>query len=242
MGSSAPGPAPPAQGAAAPPAKGAAVATDSAAASALPRLPPVPYRQLFRYATPLDMALMGLALVCAAGSGIIMPCFSLLFGDILNAINSGSATSGFDTFVAVVNVTALRFMLLGIGTLVFTYISIALPMYTSERQLRHIRERYMGALLRQDQGYVETHRTGEAATRMAEETLAVQEGIGEKVAQTATYFSTFIAGIVIAFTLSWKMTLVMMAFLPLLAMLGSFMKRVFGDMVRAIGWRGRTVS
>ncbi len=226
----------PAGKAAPPPAAGkAAPEPAAAAAKESPRLPPVPYRQLYRYATRLDMALMGVALVGAAGAGVMMPCFSLLFGDIINAVNSGSAATGFDTFVAVVNLTALRFLLLGIGAFVFTYVSIALPMYTSERQLRHIRERYMGALLRQDQGYVETHRTGEAATRMAEETLAVQEGIGEKVAQTATHFSTFIAGIVIAFTLSWKMTLVMMAFLPLLAILGSFMKRVFGDMVRGEG-------
>ena len=43
------------------------------------RPPPVPYRQLFRYATRLDMALNGFAFVCAVFAGAVFPCFALLF-------------------------------------------------------------------------------------------------------------------------------------------------------------------
>ena len=51
----------------------------------------------------------------------------------------------------------------------------------------------------------DTNRPGEIATRMAEETLAVQEGIGEKTMQTVQYMCQFVAGIVIAFVSSWNM-------------------------------------
>lgn len=156
------------------PAPAAAAADDKKA----PKVKPVPYRELFRYATPLDLALNGLAMVCAAFAGTIMPLFSILFGDILAAINTGApgvvVPPGYDplaTFEAAVNTTALRFVLLGIGTFVATWIANALPMYTSERQLAVIRRKYMRALLRQDAAWFDTNRSGEAATRMAEETL-----------------------------------------------------------------------
>jgi ABC-type multidrug transport system fused ATPase/permease subunit len=137
-------------------------------------------------------------------------------GDLLAAINSGPMPGGpvlpggsdpWGTFEAAVNLAALRMTLLGIGMFFAVYALNALPMYTSERQLAVLRRKYFAALLRQDAAYYDTHRTGEAATRMAEETLAVQEGMGEKVAQAAQYASTFVSGIVIAFTQSWKMTL-----------------------------------
>ena len=77
-------------------------------------------------------------------------------------------------------------------------------MYTSERQLKQLRHAYMAALLRQDMAWYDINRPGEIATRMAEETLAVQEGIGEKVMQSLQFLAQFVAGIIIAFVKSWK--------------------------------------
>ena len=41
-----------------------------------------------------------------------------------------------------------------------------------------------------------------------------------------SYFSTFITGYVIAFTISWKMALVVMTMLPLIAFVGGAISRV----------------
>ena len=54
----------------------------------------------------------------------------------------------------------------------------------------------------------------------------IQSGIGDKVAVFLSYFSTFVTGYVIAFTRSWKMALVVMTMLPLLATVGAIMSRV----------------
>ena len=56
----------------------------------------------------------------------------------------------------------------------------------------------------------------------------IQSGIGDKVAVFLSYFSTFIAGFVIAFTKSWKMALVVLTMLPLLTFVGATIARVCG--------------
>ena len=47
----------------------------------------------------------------------------------------------------------------------------------------------------------------------------MQAGIGDKVGVFAQYLATFITGYIIAFTISWKMTLVVGSLLPFMAFL-----------------------
>ena len=108
-----------------------------------------------------------------------------------------------------------------VGLFITTWLANCIPMYAAERQTRRIRSAYMKAMLRQDMAWYDTHRPGEIATRMAEESLAVQEGLGEKPMQALTFVSTFVAGLVIAFIASAKMTGVMIAFLPFMALIAS---------------------
>ena len=54
-----------------------------------PEFPPVPFFDLFRYATALDMLLAGFATLGAVGTGICFPIMLILFGDITNAFVGG---------------------------------------------------------------------------------------------------------------------------------------------------------
>jgi hypothetical protein len=49
---------------------------------------PLPYFALFRYATAWDYFLMALGVLSSMGQGIIMPGFSIIFGGLLNRLNS----------------------------------------------------------------------------------------------------------------------------------------------------------
>ena len=63
-----------------------------------------PYTRLYRFAGPLDGVLLSIAAIAAVFCGVIMPLFSILFGNLLNAINATSQT----TFTDAVNATALQ--------------------------------------------------------------------------------------------------------------------------------------
>ena len=54
----------------------------------------------------------------------------------------------------------------------------------------------------------------------------IQDGIGEKLAQFFQFFCAFLAGFIIGFIKGWKLTLVILAISPLLAISGGFMGKV----------------
>lgn len=66
--------------------------------------------------------------------------------------------------------------------------------WTSERQARRIREKYLKAILRQEVEYLDNIGAGEVASRIQSDTLLVQIGIGEKVPIAVGYISTFVTG------------------------------------------------
>ena len=57
-----------------------------------PELPPVPFFQLFRFASGTDIALAVLASLAAVGTGILFPIMLILFGDITDAFVGGGLT------------------------------------------------------------------------------------------------------------------------------------------------------
>ena len=54
----------------------------------------------------------------------------------------------------------------------------------------------------------------------------IQAGIGDKVAVFLQYFSTFVAGYIIAFAYSWKLALVVASVLPVIAFLSGIIATV----------------
>jgi len=178
-------------------------------------LPPVPYGRLYRFATQLDIGMIVVAMVCAAVAGTMLPLTAVFLGDLSAGMNDPLH------FDEVVDKAALRLTLCGVGSFVATYLANVLSLLSSARQARRMREAYFAALLRMDAAWHDTHRPGEVAARMVGDTISVQDGIGEKVAQAIQYLAQFLAGIVIAFVASWKMSLVLLSFLPLMAISGA---------------------
>ena len=54
----------------------------------------------------------------------------------------------------------------------------------------------------------------------------IQAGIGDKVSLFLNYFTTFVAGFVIAFVFNWKMALVVSVMLPILTFMAAIIAKV----------------
>lgn len=54
----------------------------------------------------------------------------------------------------------------------------------------------------------------------------IQSGIGDKVSVFLNYFSTFLAGFLIAYTLEWRMALVVSVILPILSFMAAMIAKV----------------
>jgi len=116
-------------------------------------------------------------------------------------------------------------LLLASGAAVASYLQTALPMLSAERQAMRLRSRYLAALLRQPPAWHDTHAdAGECSTRLSENVLLVQAGMGEKLAGALQHGTTFIAGLIVGFVTSWRLTLVIFACTPMLIFIVALLK------------------
>ena len=174
----------------------ASAPSKAASVTSAPDAPPkpgkpsvVPFARLFSFATTLDKVFIIIGAVAAAINGCIFPLFTLVFARVLDELGAPGSS-----FSATISTFSLYFLLIALGAAVTGWLETTLPSIAAERQMRQVRSRYVRALLRQDAAWHDTNRTGEAASRLAEETVLWQGGIGDKMTGAIKFSMTFIAG------------------------------------------------
>lgn len=178
----------------------------------------IPFRQLFRFATQSDLILFFISVIFAAGSGATMPIFTLFFGNLLDALNSPNRQEE-------VNKVASQLGGLALATGVGSYLAVSLAQLSAVRQVSRLRTAYMNALLRQDPTWYDTNSGGEAASSMAADSVTIASGIGDKFITVFQAVSTFVAGFILGFTRGWKLSLVLLGFLPVIAIVGAIINK-----------------
>ncbi|GJR16652.1 ABC transporter B family member 19 [Tanacetum coccineum] len=179
----------------------------------------LPFYKLFSFADKLDYILMMFGSIGAIIHGSSMPCFFLLFGQMVNGF--GQNQTDLTTMTHEVSKYALYFVYLGLVVCVSSYAEIGCWMYTGERQVSALRKRYLEAVLKQDVGFYDTDaRTGDIVFGISTDTLLVQDAISEKVGNFIHYLSTFLAGLVVGFVSAWKLALLSIAVIPGIAFAG----------------------
>lgn len=174
--------------------------------------------ELFSTADSIDVGLMVLGTLGGMGTGFSLPAFNVLFGLMLDNLNDDP-----NSLVKGVNQIAEIFVYVAIGNFFCGFLQVACWSYTGERQTQRLREQYVQAILKQEIGWFDEEGAGELSTRVAELAGKVQDGIGRKVGDFCQYFAQVVGSFAAAFYLSWKLTLVLMAGVPLIGLAGSFM-------------------
>ena len=132
---------------------------------------------------------------------------------------------------------ALYLMAIGIGMFLTTWAYMFIWNWTGEVNAKRVRERYLHATLRQEVSpfvsfnastdiqiaYFDDLGAGEVATRIQTDCLLVQEGTSEKIPIIVGFVSTFFTGFILAFTRSWRLTLVLSCILPVIMIGGGIM-------------------
>ncbi|EME81617.1 ABC transporter, ABC-B family, MDR type [Pseudocercospora fijiensis CIRAD86] len=175
-------------------------------------IPPVKvtYFQLFRYATPWDVAIMFLSGICAIVAGAALPLMTVIFGNLAGTFQGfflGTVTR--QDFSDEIGRLTLYFVYLAIGEFVTTYVQTVGFIYTGEHISGKIRQQYLASILRQNIGYFDKLGAGEITTRITADTNLVQDGISEKIGLTLAALSTFVAAYIIGYIKYWKLTLIL---------------------------------
>ncbi|TPX63436.1 hypothetical protein SpCBS45565_g06615 [Spizellomyces sp. 'palustris'] len=198
---------------------------------------------LIRYSTNFERLLMVIGLIAACGAGAVLPLMTIIFGDLTNTFGAVSNTdmSVFtpvqraamqDAMQDTINDKSLIFVYLGIAMFFATYVYMATWLFTGENISHRIREGYLQAILRQNIAYFDSTGGGQVSTRIITDTQMVQDGISEKVPMFFMNFATFVAGFAVAFSHSWKLTLVLLCCVPAIGMTAAFLGRFVGKYTR----------
>lgn len=78
----------------------------------------------------------------------------------------------------------------------------------------------MHCALSQEIGWFDTCGASELSTKLAEKIGKVQDGTGRKVGDLIQYVTQFVAALVVAFYLNWKLSLVLLAAIPVIGAAG----------------------
>jgi ATP-binding cassette subfamily B (MDR/TAP) protein 1 len=177
---------------------------------------PAPFWSLYKYADKWDYLFIVIGLIGAIANGVSMPVFSIIFGNVLNAIGLNIFDPG--ALKNEVDLQVPNFMYLGVASAVAAFLQTFFLVYSSVRQANRLRGAYLASVLSQDVGFFDTKGTsGLLLQGLNEDCSTVQAAVGEKVSMFVFMMSTAISGIAIAFTRGWDMTLVLLSLLPVLA-------------------------
>eukprot|EP00249_Psilotum_nudum_P015453 c25333_g3_i2 orf=348-4094(+) len=182
--------------------------------------PTASFFSLFKFATAFDLLLMSMGSVGASVHGASLPVAVYFFGKLVDSIatyilfpkkmyHEGSQLSLYLVYV-------------GIVTLFSAWLEVFCWTYTGERQTTKMRMRYLKALLSQNIGFYDKElTTGEVIVGFSNDTILVQDSIGEKVGNFIHNVARCIVAFCVSFSISWQLALLTLAVVPLIALAGA---------------------
>ncbi|XP_066148568.1 ATP-dependent translocase ABCB1 [Euwallacea fornicatus] len=185
---------------------------------------PSSFLGLYRYATSSEKYFLVFGVLTALASGAIQPLNNLLFGELTeNIIKFARACNGSmpalcdaaydDITDAIIHFTIWN-TAIGIGIFITAYLSAEIFSYIAIKQVFRVRSKYLRKLLDKDIPWFDVRKSGDFASRMADDLLKFEEGIGEKVSLFVTLQGTFFAALILAFVKGWQLSLICLISLP----------------------------
>lgn len=170
---------------------------------------------IMRYADTCDWLYFLAASVAVLISGANQPAQLIIFGNLLDSFNEASKSRA----VRLVQFFALMYVLVGIQQFVTVTTQAFAATRVAASQARKIRQKYLAALLAKPISWYDTEDQGAVAASILESTLAIQDGLGEKLATGVQLLLAFVFGIAVSLYYAWQLTLVTIAILPVIMLL-----------------------
>ncbi|KAK3108991.1 hypothetical protein FSP39_020354 [Pinctada imbricata] len=179
-------------------------------------LEPVPIKKILSLNSP-EWAIITVGCICCVIVGTIQPMFAIILGEFLNVFTLPSDEQN-----------AMSIMLVSI-IMGFSVVNAILRFLISycfvkagSNLTARIRTMAFESIIWQDMTFFddERNRVGMLTTRLASDASLVQGATGSKIGQVLESISVISSSIVIAFYFSWKLSLVVLAFLPLMVIAG----------------------
>ncbi|KAI9594132.1 P-loop containing nucleoside triphosphate hydrolase protein [Syncephalis fuscata] len=173
-----------------------------------------PFLRVIRLNMP-EMRYIIPALVGSMVDGAIMPSFAIIFSEVLKALSNQNLVQ----MRKDADFWALMFVILGIATFFAVFCRIGLFIISGEHLIHRIRRFTFAAMLRQEMGFFDDrlNSTGILCAKLSTEAEMVNGIAGRVIGTFVQITTTMVVGLALAFSYGWKMTLVVLACVPSLA-------------------------
>ena len=174
--------------------------------------PMVPFSCLFRFYGPTERLMLAFGLSCCAVGGAAFPCINIAFGELLDSTAS----------LANVEETTRNavFFMIGVACVLGAslFLGFGFTSWAAVRGANNTRREYVKALMAQDVRFFDDAKAGELAAATSERCQELQNGTAKKLGEFVQAVFTGVGGIAVGFYFSWKLSLVILAGVPLLGL------------------------
>ncbi|KAM4626250.1 bile salt export pump-like [Discoglossus pictus] len=184
---------------------------------------PAPVARILKYNAP-EWPYMLIGSFGAAVNGAVNPLYALLFSQILGTFSLPDEKEQRDQ----INGICVLFVLIGAISFLTQFLQGYTFAKSGELLTRRLRKIGFHAMLGQEVGWFDDPRNspGALTTRLATDASQVQGATGSQIGMIVNSLTNIGVALVIAFYFSWKLTLVIMCFLPFLALSGALQARM----------------
>eukprot|EP00835_Amoeboradix_gromovi_P000346 NODE_12_length_45166_cov_0.552511.p1 type:complete len:1242 gc:universal NODE_12_length_45166_cov_0.552511:5467-9192(+) len=199
-----------------------------------------------KYSTKPELVLMLIGFISAIGFGSSLPVQTLFFGQVIDSFNKYDFTVNHPEYFPGQNYEQLKlnakenvqsqvlnivysFIVLAVVAFICAYLLQSLWCYTGAMQSRRIRLKFFHSMLKQPVEWHDQKKPGELTTHLVTSMSMIQDGISEKFVNVFNYLASFVAGFIIAFVKSWKMTLVLLSVFPILVFVSSIFAKIISN-------------
>ena len=158
------------------------------------------------------MCLMYGGWAAAIISGLGMPSFVFLIGNVLDAFNDNTESP--DQTLDHVKTLSGIFGIIGLGVWLSSYIYYACLLSFSEKVTKKIKVKYLEAILKQESSWFDLTNPQELSARLGKECLAIAKALGEKMGSIIMGVAMTVSGLAFAFAKGWSFSLVIMGSFP----------------------------
>ena len=168
-------------------------------------------------------------LVLSTSAGLVFP---YLMGKLLGA---GAATSNMSEAIGLIdmsninNVAIALFVLFGFQSL-FSFIRVVLFNNVTENALRDLRNDAFSKLVYMPMDFFNRNKVGELTSRLYTDITQIQETLRTTIAEFFRQIIIVVGGILFLFFISWKLALIMLGTVPVMAIIAV----IFGRYIRRL--------
>jgi ATP-binding cassette subfamily B (MDR/TAP) protein 1 len=163
-----------------------------------------------------EICILIFGFVSAIASGIPFPLLGIIFGQLVDNLNSTSCSDDIDTssYQQGVDSKILIIVYLAVAQFVLMYTHLTCWSIYGARLAQRLRYRYLYTLLQQPASFFDTRPTGEIASRINSDIQTIRAGTSEKVGIVISSCSFFVTAYIVAFIKDPKLAGILLSLIP----------------------------